>query len=108
MTSSARTLRPETTLITAGRGGDPAQPINLPIVPMSNFRSGHTADALATLEAERRPVIGEVPVDYRREQGGGNGLALHSTMMAVVGGTLAVESEVGSYTRVILTLPPDG
>jgi hypothetical protein len=35
----------------------------------------------------------------------GQGLALHSTMMAVVGGTLAVESAPRAYTRVILTLP---
>ena len=37
--------------------------------------------------------------------GSGQGLALHSTMMAVVGGTLAVESQPGAYTRVSLTLP---
>jgi signal transduction histidine kinase len=37
--------------------------------------------------------------------GGGQGLALHSTMMAVLGGTLAVESQPGEYTRVRLTLP---
>lgn len=37
--------------------------------------------------------------------GSGQGLALHSTMMAVVGGTLAVESAPGAYTRVLLTLP---
>ncbi|MBN1954587.1 MAG: hypothetical protein JW900_06000 [Anaerolineae bacterium] len=37
--------------------------------------------------------------------GTGHGLALHSTMMAVVGGTLAVESAAGAYTRVLLTLP---
>ncbi len=36
---------------------------------------------------------------------GGRGLALHSTMMAVVGGTLAVESAPGAYTRVTLMLP---
>jgi signal transduction histidine kinase len=35
----------------------------------------------------------------------GHGLALHSTMMAVVGGTLAVESAPGAYTRVTLKLP---
>ncbi|MCL4297201.1 MAG: hypothetical protein KJ077_15800 [Anaerolineae bacterium] len=40
-------------------------------------------------------------------EGSGQGLALHSTMMAVVGGTLAVESVPAFYTRVILTLPPD-
>jgi signal transduction histidine kinase len=39
------------------------------------------------------------------EEGAGRGLALHSTMMAVVGGTLAVESAPGAYTRVTLRLP---
>jgi signal transduction histidine kinase len=39
------------------------------------------------------------------EAGSGQGLALHSTMMAVVGGTLAVESAPGAYTRVTLRLP---
>jgi signal transduction histidine kinase len=37
--------------------------------------------------------------------GGGQGLALHSTMMAVVGGTLATESLPGVRTRVLLSLP---
>jgi signal transduction histidine kinase len=36
---------------------------------------------------------------------GGQGLALHSTMMAVVGGTLAIESLPGVHTRVLITLP---
>jgi signal transduction histidine kinase len=35
----------------------------------------------------------------------GQGLALHSTMMAVVGGELTVDSEPGEYTRVSLLLP---
>jgi signal transduction histidine kinase len=39
--------------------------------------------------------------------GSGGGLALHSTMMAVVGGTLSMESVSGSYTRVSLVLPLD-
>ena len=37
-------------------------------------------------------------------EGSGQGLALHSTMMAVVGGSLAVESLPGAYTRVTLAL----
>jgi hypothetical protein len=37
--------------------------------------------------------------------GNGHGLALHSTMMAVIGGTLTVESASGQYTRVVLSLP---
>jgi signal transduction histidine kinase len=35
----------------------------------------------------------------------GQGLALHSTLMAVVGGSLAIESIVGKKTQVILKLP---
>ena len=42
------------------------------------------------------------------EGGSGQGLALHSTMMAVVGGSLAVESSPGAFTRVVLTLPARG
>jgi signal transduction histidine kinase len=37
--------------------------------------------------------------------GSGQGLALHSTMMAVVGGSLSTESVPGEYTRVVLSLP---
>ncbi len=40
-------------------------------------------------------------------KGSGQGLALHSTMMAVVGGTLEIDSVRGQYTRVIITLPTD-
>ncbi|MFN8459104.1 MAG: hypothetical protein U0401_31390 [Anaerolineae bacterium] len=39
------------------------------------------------------------------EGGSGQGVALHSTMLAVIGGTLSLESEPGMFTRVILTLP---
>lgn len=39
------------------------------------------------------------------QEGGGQGLALHSTMMVVVGGTLSVESVPDTYTRVVLRLP---
>jgi len=40
--------------------------------------------------------------------GSGQGLALHSTLLAVVGGTLAVESVAGAYSRIVLTLPLAG
>ena len=46
-----------------------------------------------------------LPAGTLSADGGGQGLALHSTMMAVVGGTLAVESLPGVHTRVVLTLP---
>ncbi len=35
----------------------------------------------------------------------GQGLALHSTMMAVIGGTLTTDSVPGQYTRIALILP---
>jgi signal transduction histidine kinase len=37
--------------------------------------------------------------------GSGQGLALHSTMMAVIGGSLSMDSVPGKYTRVLLSLP---
>lgn len=40
-------------------------------------------------------------------QGAGQGLALHSTMMAVVGGEIIVESAPNQFTRLILILPLD-
>jgi signal transduction histidine kinase len=39
------------------------------------------------------------------EPGAGHGLALHSTLMAVVGGSLALDSAPGGGTRVLLALP---
>lgn len=39
------------------------------------------------------------------ETGSGQGLNLHSTLMAVIGGSLAVESTPGVSTRVVLRLP---
>lgn len=37
--------------------------------------------------------------------GGGSGLALHSTLLAVMGGVLEIESSLGAYTRVRISLP---
>ena len=37
--------------------------------------------------------------------GSGQGLALHGTMMAIIGGALTVESRAGGGARVVLTLP---
>jgi signal transduction histidine kinase len=37
--------------------------------------------------------------------GTGQGLAIHSTMMAVIGGTLTTDTALDQYTRVSLTLP---
>jgi signal transduction histidine kinase len=37
----------------------------------------------------------------------GHGLAIHSTMMAVIGGILTTDSVPGQYTRVTLSLPQE-
>jgi len=46
-----------------------------------------------------------VPVRTGDKEAGGQGLALYSTMMAVVGGSLTVDSSPGRYTCVRLSLP---
>ena len=38
-------------------------------------------------------------------EGSGQGLTLHSTLMAVIGGSLTVSSHPGQYTRLRLELP---
>jgi signal transduction histidine kinase len=56
---------------------------------------------------EGKPGSSGLPDDRARSSDGGSGqgLALHSTMMAVIGGFLSVESAQGQYTRVTLELP---
>jgi signal transduction histidine kinase len=49
--------------------------------------------------------VGIQPGATPGNEGSGHGLALHGTLLAVVGGALAIESLPGSYTRVTLTLP---
>ncbi len=46
-----------------------------------------------------------VGLSESQHSGSGQGLTLHSTMMAVVNGSLALESTPGEHTRVILKLP---
>jgi signal transduction histidine kinase len=60
--------------------------------------NGHAANGSTSLPAE-------VPLTNGAAGGSGQGLALHSTMMAVVGGSLSTESVPGEYTRVVLSLP---
>jgi signal transduction histidine kinase len=78
-----------------GRGGAATRPLTLRIAAEAEHGlyltiedNGVGLDAL--------PAEGE---------GTRQGLALHSTLMAVVGGTLAVTSQPSAYTRVTLTVP---
>ena len=52
-------------------------------------------------ESERSPEAND------NRPGAGQGLALHSTLLAVVGGTLSLHSEPSRYTRVSLFLPAE-
>jgi signal transduction histidine kinase len=45
------------------------------------------------------------PADGAEPQRSGQGLVLHSTMMAIIGGTLDLTSSPGHGTRVSLTIP---
>jgi signal transduction histidine kinase len=78
-----------------GRNGDAARPLHLTISVA--WRGGLQI-------AIEDDGVGLGTVD-QPGQGSGQGLALHSTMMAVIGGSLAIESAPQMYTRVLLTLP---
>lgn len=43
--------------------------------------------------------------EHKSESGSGQGLKLHSTMIAVIGGYLSIESEKNNFTRTIIVLP---
>jgi signal transduction histidine kinase len=78
-----------------GRGGDIARPLHLRVGVA--WRRG--------LEIRIEDDGVGLETGGGTSEGSGQGLALHSTMMAVVGGSLAVESMPDAYTRVSLTLP---
>jgi signal transduction histidine kinase len=82
-----------------GRGGRPERPLHL-AVDISASGEG----LAITIEDDG------VGVDPNRasEGGSGQGLALHGTMMAVMGGSLGIESRPGAFTRVLLWLPAEG
>ncbi len=78
-----------------GRNGDPARSLHL------------------TVDVARRGGL-EIAIEddgvgmgaaRTSDEGSGQGLGLHSTMMAVIGGALTAESVPGAYTRVTLALP---
>jgi signal transduction histidine kinase len=80
-----------------GRSAGNAKPLHLRL-------SASCADHL-TLTIEDDGVGLRLDSAAATDGGSGQGLALHSTMMAVIGGSLAVESQAGAYTRVMLSLP---
>jgi signal transduction histidine kinase len=88
-----------------GRGDDGARPLHLrvtidkhPVAPHPELVEGGLS---ITIEDDG---VG-VTTPSTHNGGSGQGLALHSTMLAIIGGTLEVESVAGQYTRVVLRLP---
>lgn len=77
-----------------GRAGDVARPLHLRIAAACR-------DGLEVTVEDDGFGLGAPPAI----DGSGQGLALHSTMLAVVGGALTLDSAPGQYTRVVLALP---
>lgn len=61
------------------------------------------ADARFTLVVEDDGV--GIDAGGGRSEGTGQGLSLHGTLLRVIGGTLAVDSRPGRYTRVTMSVP---
>ena len=83
-----------------GRGSSQAGPLNLRIA--ADWAGG----LRLAVEDNGVGLDGQSPAAAERD-GGGQGLALHGTLLAVVGGTLEVESEAGRFTRVVMWLPEE-
>jgi len=79
-----------------GRAGDPARSLHLTV-------SGLWRGGLVIVVEDDGVGLGTARVS---SEGSGQGLGLHSTMMAVIGGTLTAESVDGAHTRISLALPP--
>ena len=47
----------------------------------------------------------QAPLPNQHKGGAGQGLNLHTSMLAVVGGQLTLESSEGNYTRVVIYIP---
>ena len=60
----------------------------------------HHIDQLAITISDNGVGMGNSDI-----HGAGQGLALHSTMMAVIGGEIVVETAVQQFTRVTLNVP---
>jgi signal transduction histidine kinase len=86
-----------------GRGSTPERPLNLCIaIQNSGGLSITVSDDGVGLLGAPRPAPDAAP-----PAGNGKGLALHSTMMAIVGGYLTVETPPVGGTQVTITLPQE-
>src|SRR5262249_24926456 len=81
-----------------GRGGRSERPLNLTICIANR-------DGLTVTVRDDGVGLGHTPTTPDLPTGSGGGLILHSTMLAIVGGSLTVEPGEGSGTRVVMRLP---
>ncbi len=82
-----------------GRGEQPKRPLHLCVEVRGKLTISVEDDGVGL---ERSPSKGSSHSGH-----GGHGLALHSTMMAVIGGALTVESAPDRFTRVTVSIPVD-
>jgi signal transduction histidine kinase len=84
----------------------------------NSARHGHVSDTLPILKilTHQRDQEWEIVIednclndrrDKPKESGSGQGLALHSTLMTVIGGELSFEQIPGEVTRVVLRIPSE-
>lgn len=88
-----------------GRAGDPTRSLNLSVAVRWQDGLEVTVEDDGVGLADATPTHSPNDSPKRQSGGSGQGLALHGTMMAVVGGVLTAESVPGVYTRISLTLP---
>ena len=86
-----------------GRGGDATRALNLRIAVRKTSKVSQTSEVSLVIEDDG---VGLHKTELT-EQGSGQGLALHSAMLAVVGGTLAVEARAERGTRVVVRMTTD-
>jgi signal transduction histidine kinase len=86
-----------------GRGAQAVRPLHLKL--KFACQSPSTGSGQDRLEIRIEDDGVGLRTDGGTHEGSGQGLALHSTMLAVVGGSLSVESVPDAYTRVTLALP---
>jgi signal transduction histidine kinase len=86
-----------------GRGAALDRPLRLGL-----YLQAVEPESLVLTVEDNGPGLPAEPAAATPSSGAGQGLALHGTLLAVVGGALALESAPGAYTRVRLTLPAGG
>lgn len=92
----------------ARHGRDPAA--ERPFILTISAREPAGQDCILPYDDQELQIIVEdsgqgLPVKDSPVAEGGQGLSLHSTLMAIIGGTLTVTSSSGDFTRVTLAFP---